>query len=492
MSGETRTFRGLSLAEVEAKVRAELGDDALVVRQREGLTGGVGGFFQRRVFEVEAMAGPSGGPQAPVAPAEQPRLAAKPAAAQLADAAPAAKPDSAPAPAAPAPLPDDFLGALDAAPAAASPAPGAESFLTTLKAALGPELEQAAVEQRAAQAAADFVPDALAAAARVEQAGAEPARPANGHGAALAALFAPDAPRAPVAWPEDDDEPVAAPVVAQAPPAPEPEILPALPAAAPAAAGVQWPAGARRVQTRLLDRGLSDGLVGEVLDEVVTHLLPFASNGRIKPLVASALARRIPAAPLRGAGGRVVGFVGPGGAGKTRCVARLAHAYAVRTPAPVTCVTLRAEDDGAELRRLLAPCGVPVLALDDATEARARVDRLPEGALVLVDTPGVSPRAEAELRALANELRQLRLDDTHLALPATMDPAAGRDLVAGTRSLGVDALALTHADETERLGTAIELAIETGLPLSYVGRGTIVSGGLRPALPEELAAAVMA
>jgi flagellar biosynthesis GTPase FlhF len=104
----------------------------------------------------------------------------------------------------------------------------------------------------------------------------------------------------------------------------------------------------------------------------------------------------------------------------------------------------------------------------------------------------VSPRAEAELRQLAAELRQLRLDETHLALPATMGAEAGRDLVSGTRALGVDALALTHVDETERLGAAIELAIEAELPISYVGRGTIVTGGLRPALPEELAAAVAA
>jgi len=104
----------------------------------------------------------------------------------------------------------------------------------------------------------------------------------------------------------------------------------------------------------------------------------------------------------------------------------------------------------------------------------------------------VSPRAEAELRALAAELRQLRLDECHLAVPATMARDAGHDLVDGTRSLGVDALALTHADETDRLGNVVELAIDTGLPLSYVGRGTIVTGGLRPALPEELAAAVLA
>src|SRR3954467_11513354 len=103
---ETKTFRGLSLAEVEAKVRAELGDDAVVVRQREGLSGGVGGFFQRRIFEVEATAG------MPVA------------------------------------LPQTQT----------QPEPAPEDFAAQLKAALAPELEAAAVEQRATQAAADFIP----------------------------------------------------------------------------------------------------------------------------------------------------------------------------------------------------------------------------------------------------------------------------------------------------------------------------------------------
>src|SRR5436305_8781881 len=128
---ETKTFRGLSLAEVEAKVRAELGDDAVVVRQREGLTGGVGGFFQRRIYEVEAIAG-----QGAPAPA----------------AAPAPKPMPAPAP---------------VMASAQAPIEQPEDFAAQLKAALAPEIEKAAAEQRAAQAAAaEFIPDALAAAAK--------------------------------------------------------------------------------------------------------------------------------------------------------------------------------------------------------------------------------------------------------------------------------------------------------------------------------------
>ena len=51
---ETRTYRGGSLEELLPRIRAELGDDAVVVRQREGLTGGVAGFFQKRTVEIEA------------------------------------------------------------------------------------------------------------------------------------------------------------------------------------------------------------------------------------------------------------------------------------------------------------------------------------------------------------------------------------------------------------------------------------------------------
>ena len=56
---ETRTYRGGSLEELLPRIRAELGDDAVVVRQREGLTGGVAGFFQKRTVEIEARRGQS-------------------------------------------------------------------------------------------------------------------------------------------------------------------------------------------------------------------------------------------------------------------------------------------------------------------------------------------------------------------------------------------------------------------------------------------------
>src|SRR5213592_3083212 len=53
-SDDVKTYRGRSLEEVLPRIRAELGPDAIVLRRREGLTGGVGGLFQRPYVEVDA------------------------------------------------------------------------------------------------------------------------------------------------------------------------------------------------------------------------------------------------------------------------------------------------------------------------------------------------------------------------------------------------------------------------------------------------------
>ena len=55
-----RVFRGRSVDELVPQIQRELGADAIIVRRREGLTGGVLGFFQRAYVEIEAMPGAPG------------------------------------------------------------------------------------------------------------------------------------------------------------------------------------------------------------------------------------------------------------------------------------------------------------------------------------------------------------------------------------------------------------------------------------------------
>src|SRR3954464_8855037 len=64
MMTANKTFRGRTLEEVLPQIKADLGPDAEIIRQREGLTGGVGGFFQRACVEVDAR--PPGEPAPPL------------------------------------------------------------------------------------------------------------------------------------------------------------------------------------------------------------------------------------------------------------------------------------------------------------------------------------------------------------------------------------------------------------------------------------------
>ncbi len=54
-----RTYRGRRLEDILPRIREELGPDAVILSEREGLVGGFGGFFAQRLIEVQARRGPA-------------------------------------------------------------------------------------------------------------------------------------------------------------------------------------------------------------------------------------------------------------------------------------------------------------------------------------------------------------------------------------------------------------------------------------------------
>src|SRR5205814_9744937 len=86
---------------------------------------------------------------------------------------------------------------------------------------------------------------------------------------------------------------------------------------------------------------------------------------------------------------------------------------------------------------------------------------------VLVHTPALAPRMRTDpLRAVASAagLRRLALDEIHRALPATLAGEVAREMLAASRTVGADRIAVTHSDATARLGMPVELAVEAGRP----------------------------
>jgi flagellar biosynthesis GTPase FlhF len=431
MSASTKTFRAANLTEALAQVRAELGPDAVVIRRREGLHGGVAGFFQKAVVEIEAHAGNGIDlrDDSPAMPDIAPTLTREAATAGFAAALATAQGNPEPKPYADP--------AIDAIPRASDSAPE-----------VGPEPAGAAAQVAPAATATAAVAPAAATAQRLAEAAAAQVAPAP--------AFVP--------------EPLAAP----APRAAQPLVPPTAHPEAP------------RVLDALLRAGLTDAFAHELVAEATDHGLPFAgAPAPLRPLVARALARRLDVAPLNGPG--AVAIVGAAGSGKTAVVARLASAYAQAGRLPVAVIALEPKDGGAELARLLAPAGVPLSATEDVGGAAARIANLRRGALVLVDTPALPPQPGSGRDALAANLRRLELDEVHLAVPAVLHGEIAGDLLETARDMRAGRIAITHADATARLGMALELAARASTPISYLADTTAV----RPAAAEDLAFALL-
>jgi flagellar biosynthesis GTPase FlhF len=455
-----RVYRGRSVEEIVPRIEQELGGEAIIVRRREGLTGGVLGFFQRPFVEIEAMPGtprvdvyddedeaaPDGpvpslppGPDAPVQQAaEPPRGATAPPLAQ-----------EPPRPSAP-PYPP--TAAPPARAPAAGPAPG-PPVPAPWEAVPGGSQPPAAPPPLAAQAHAEpggsvYVTAQLAALARAER----------------STLARRDAP-APVAPRQDLAE-----LLAREPPR--------MAGSARAAAG-RAPSREQRtvapgshlraragVERSLRRVGVSEELARELIEAACAHALPLAPRAGLAHAVRATLAQRIPVAPPLPLKGAAVVVVGAGGAGKTTCCSALLSAYRDNSSLPASYATLMRAGAG-DIEMILSPALVRPAGASTPRALRALARARADG-LAIVDTPRVSPADRGGVRELARVLAQLKPDRVLVALPATLGAAAAAQLVRSLEPLGADALAVTHAEETDQIGVAVETACRFGLAPEYM------------------------
>lgn len=197
--------------------------------------------------------------------------------------------------------------------------------------------------------------------------------------------------------------------------------------------------------------------------------------------------------PLVGSRGRghpfVLALVGPTGAGKTTTIAKLAvhpQAFGGRRVGLLTLDTYRV---GAveQLGTFAEIAGLPLEVVYSRDELREAKKRLAHCDVILVDTPGRSPRLAEGESEWAEILAGLAPDEVHLVQPANIR----LDLAVSVRDLfahhGTTHLLLSKLDEVPgEIGVA-ELAIRAELPVRWVTDGQDVPADLRSAAPRIIA-----
>lgn len=433
--GDIRVYRGRSIDELIPRIEAELGTDAIVVRRRRGLEGGIGGFFQRAFIEVEAKPG-------------TPRID----------------------------MYDEGMGE-PVMPQATQPAP--------------------AIHRRPAGAYVTDTLATIAAAGSPEPVVEEPPRPIPD----LPAEFHELTPDTFASALVEAEQALPAPIPPAAPPAPTPDPIGDeldlldrdmgdLQVLRPRAS--RTPSAPSRGRTRLgIERsmngaGMSEELTEELIDAAIAHALPFAPRIGLAKAVHGAVVARIPRTPLLPAQSATVAVVGPGGSGKTSCCAALLGAYRRAGALPASCATITLVGEHEEPAMLLSPRIMEPEALTSMRARQALAQAREEG-LLLLDMPPLSPADRSQIRQMAGVLGELKPDRVVVALPATLGARAAAQLLEALRPLRASAMAITHADETDQIGVAVEAACRFGLAPEYLLDRGRVRGGLNRIDPTHLA-----
>ena len=454
---QMKQFSGATVDEVLLKVRAELGEDAVILQTKRVVTGGVGGFFGRQGVEVTAAEG---------LPPEDAETANREAAASVAAPAPAEERDAAPA--------DEdntnpFRRHLEGRLAAAEEAEAMD--VADAPAAPGPPASPAASYARVAGTTPrPFAAGDLERSHAILEAARAAVRQAH-ESAAVDPVLAP--PPAPAPAELDDEEEIFVPAAFT----PEPAGVTLVPPAP-----VRRAANLDGVHNELVRAGVDERHLDRFLEGFGQGVAPFLDgDDAVRDAVRDYIASRLPVVRewRPSAAGHTLAFVGQSGVGKTSAAASLAGRYRAAGLAVALVAAGEGPHDALEghARRL----DVQLFRAPDGAALATLCGTLADRDLVVIDTAGRSHQQLGEIEGLAALLEPAKVAEIHLVLPAAAALADISDVQRRFRLVGVNRLTLTKLDETRFHGNLLNLPMRMGKPLAFLSSGTSVPGALAPA-----------
>jgi flagellar biosynthesis protein FlhF len=223
-----------------------------------------------------------------------------------------------------------------------------------------------------------------------------------------------------------------------------------------------------------------------------------AQAGPVRQKLQELIARRVMAAePPAGKGragkARIAAFIGPTGVGKTTTIAKLAANFKIRERRKVGMVTIDTYRIAAvdQLKTYAELIEVPLHVVLTPGELCRAIDLLSDCDVVLIDTAGRSQNDRLRINQLSGFLRAAEADDVSLVLSATSSRSAVVSALERFVPLGVNGIVMTKLDEASALGSVLNVAAVSRLPIRYVTTGQDVPDDIFPADPARLAQCIM-
>lgn len=188
-----------------------------------------------------------------------------------------------------------------------------------------------------------------------------------------------------------------------------------------------------------------------------------------------------------------IALVGPTGVGKTTTIAKLAANFKLQQRKRVGLVTLDTYRIAAvdQLRTYAEIIGVPLRVVNSGGELADAIATYGDCDVVLIDTAGRSQRNDQRLDELAQILKSADPDEVHLVLSSTCTQRVLLEVVERFSTIRTDRVIFTKLDEAVSFGVLVNVLRTVNKQLSYVTTGQEVPHQIEPGDRDRLAALVI-
>lgn len=249
-----------------------------------------------------------------------------------------------------------------------------------------------------------------------------------------------------------------------------------------------------RLYERLLTSDVSEDVARTLLEEVAeaTAKAPVTPAAALEQLILERLGEPAPL-KLKKFKRTAVMIAGPTGVGKTTTLVKLAGLFSCTQGLKVGLINTDTYRVAAweQLKTYADIMDIPVNIAYSPGELSFALKTLENMDVVLVDTAGKSPRDEGYINELKEFLAASSVDEVLLTLSINTGARALRDIAENYAFLKECKVVVTKLDEVASWGNALNIAVYTGKPITYVTTGQSVPDDIEQMDARKIAANIL-
>lgn len=244
---------------------------------------------------------------------------------------------------------------------------------------------------------------------------------------------------------------------------------------------VSEPDPPRQIPSVLAERLQQSGLSGKWVNRVLraaSEAVGDAEMGDVESVAASLkqVGLAVRPIPQKTKQQLVAVLVGPSGVGKSTALAKLAAFYKYRMQQTVGLVSMDDIRLGGQgqvviFSRIL---GMRLERVSFRVGLVDAVSRLQSCDVILIDTPGISPKDPERIQILSQHLATLKSVHTLLVLSAVTRQKDLESVADAFGTLPFHSAVITKLDETDQIGDLLPVLVKRCLPVAFLGAGSRV------------------